>query len=89
MLKKDESIEHIEEWSNKHEAVVQEKDAPIEELQSRIKELKERENKERIGEEDQNEEACLQWRFDKETMLKPWRLNFGKTKILKETVANN
>ena len=60
MLKKDESIEHIEEWSNKHEAVVQEKDAPIEELQSRIKELKERENKERIGEEDQNEEACLQ-----------------------------
>ena len=60
MLKKDESIEHIEEWSNKHEAVVQEKDAPIEELQSRIKELKERENKEKIGEEDQNEEASLQ-----------------------------
>ena len=60
MLKKDESIEHIEEWSNKHEAVVQENDAPIEELQSRIKELKERENKERIGEEDQNEDTCLQ-----------------------------
>ena len=33
MSKKDESIEHIEEWSCECKAKVQENDAPIEELQ--------------------------------------------------------
>ena len=42
MLEKDESIEHIEEWSSKYEAEVQENDAPTEEFENRIKELKER-----------------------------------------------
>ena len=42
MLEKDESIEHLEEWSSKYEAEVQENDAPTEEFENRIKELKER-----------------------------------------------
>ena len=33
MLEDDESIERIKEWSSRHEAVVQENFAPIEELQ--------------------------------------------------------
>ena len=45
MSEKHESIEHIEEWSGKHEAKVQENDAPIEKLQKRIKELKKGKNK--------------------------------------------
>ena len=39
MLEKDESIEHIEVWSSKYEAEVQENDAPTEEFENRIKEL--------------------------------------------------
>lgn len=46
MLQKDESKEHVEEWSNKHEAEVQESDTLIEKFQNRIKELKGKENKE-------------------------------------------
>ena len=34
MLEDDESIERIKEWSSRHEAVVQENFAPIEELQN-------------------------------------------------------
>ena len=45
MSEKHESIEHIEEWSSKHEAKVQENDAPIEKLQKRIKKLKKDKNK--------------------------------------------
>ena len=37
MLEKGGSKEHIEEWSSKHEAEVQENDAPINELQKRTK----------------------------------------------------
>ena len=37
MLEKGGSIEHIEEWSSKHEAEVQENDAAINELQKRTK----------------------------------------------------
>ena len=44
MIEKDKSIDHIKEWSSKHEVEVQENDAPTEELQNRIKELKGREN---------------------------------------------
>ena len=35
MLEKDESVEHIEERSSKHEAELQENDTWIEELQNR------------------------------------------------------
>ena len=59
MLEKDETIEHIEEWSSKHEAEVQENVAPKGEPQNRIKELEEREN-ERNAEEDQIEKERLQ-----------------------------
>ena len=65
-LKKDESIEHIEEWSSKHAAEVQGNEAPIEELQNRIRRLKERENEKRKAEEDQSEEDSLQRRYDEE-----------------------
>ena len=62
MLQKDESKEHVEEWSNKHEAEVQESDTLIEKFQNRIKELKGKENKEWKAEEDQIEEKCIQQR---------------------------
>ena len=55
MLENDESTEDIEEWSSKHESEVQENDGPIEELQKRTKELKERKPKEKKAEEDQIE----------------------------------
>ena len=60
MLKKDESIKHIEEWSKKHEAQVQENDMPTDELRNGIKELKEEEQIE-----------CLQRRYDEEKTLRP------------------
>ena len=41
------SIEHTEERSNQHEAEVRENDAPIEELQNKLKELKESKKGER------------------------------------------
>ena len=55
MLENDESTDNIEEWSSKHESEVQENDGPLEELQKRTKELKERKNKEKKAEEDQIE----------------------------------
>ena len=60
MLEKDEIIKDIEEWSGKYEAGVQENDAPIEELQNKIKELKIRENEERRAEKDQIKKERLQ-----------------------------
>ena len=51
MLEKDESIEHIEEWSKKHEAEVKENDVSIGDLQNRIKKLK-GEKEERKARED-------------------------------------
>ena len=77
MLKKDESIEHIEEWSRKHE--VQENDAPIEELQNRIKELKKRENEERTAEKDQIEKEYLQRRYDEEKRLETMKVELRQT----------
>ena len=41
MVKRDERINNIEEWSSKHEAEVEENDVPIQELQTNKKELKE------------------------------------------------
>ena len=43
----DESIEHNGKCSNKYKAEGQENDAPTEELQNRVKKLKEREHEER------------------------------------------
>ena len=43
-------------WSNKHIAEVKENDALVEQLQNKIKELKERENQKRKAEEDPIEE---------------------------------
>ena len=77
MLKKDESIEHIEEWSRKHE--VQENNALIEELQNRIKELKKRENEERTAEKDQIEKECLQRRYDEEKRLETMKVELRQT----------
>ena len=65
--------------------IVQENDAPIEELQNRIKELKEGENEEIKA--DQTEEGCLQRRHDEEKRIKTIRLSFKKH--LNKTVANN
>ena len=62
MVKRDERINNIEEWSSKHEAEVEENDVPIQELQTNKKELKERENEERKAgkaEEDQIEKEHL------------------------------
>ena len=83
MLKKDESIEHIEEWSSKHEAEVQENDAPVEHLQKGMKELKEIENKERKAEEDQIEEKHLQRRCDEEKRLETMKIELPQTFIQK------
>ena len=77
MLNKDESIEYIEEWSRKHEA--QENDALIEELQNRIKEVKKRENEERIAEKDQIEKECLQRRYDEEKRLETMKVELRQT----------
>ena len=77
MLNKDESIEYIEEWSRKHEA--QENDALIEELQNRIKEVKKRENEERIAEKDQIEKECLQRRYDEEKRLEAMKVELRQT----------
>lgn len=43
----EESIEHTGKCSNKYKAEEQENDAPTEELQNRVKKLKEREHEER------------------------------------------
>ena len=83
MLKKDESIEHIEEWSSKHEAEVQENDAPVEHLQKGMKELKEIEKKERKAEEDQIEEKHLQRRYDEEKRLETMKIELPQTFIQK------
>ena len=69
MLDKDDG-----EWSSKHEAEVQEMDAPIEELQKRIKELKDKENKERKAEEGLIEEGCLQQRYEEEKRLETMKI---------------
>ena len=77
MLKKDERIEHIEEWSSKHE--VQENDPLIEELQNRIKELKKEGNKERTVEKDQIEKERLQQRYDEEKRLETMKTDLRQT----------
>ena len=91
MLEKDEGIKHIEEWSSKLEAEVQEDDAPIEELENRIKELKERENDERKAGEDQIEGEPLQWKCERTSNegkipevnnLQIWRYKFILVKTL-------
>ena len=69
MLEEDEGIDYIED-------IVQEDDAPIEELQNRIKELKEGKN-EKIK-ADQTEEERLQRRHDEEKRLETIRLTFKK-----------
>ena len=74
MLENDECMEHIEEYSSKHEAAVQENYIPIEQLQNREKELKDTENDERKAKDDQIEGL----KFGKQ--LKKRR---------KETVASN
>ena len=62
-------MEEIEKWTSKHEAEVQEYDAPIEELQNRIMELKQRESQEGKVEVDQLEEKRLQQRYNEERKL--------------------
>ena len=69
MLEKNESIEHIEEWSKKHEAEVNENDVPVEDFQNRINELKEGENEKRKAGKNQIEEERLQRRPDEEKGL--------------------
>ena len=41
-LEQEVNMEEIEKWTSKHEAELQEYDAPIEELQNKIMELKQR-----------------------------------------------
>ena len=59
----------IEKWTSKHEGKVQEYDAPIEELQNRIMELKQRESQERKAKVDHLEEERLQRRYSEERKL--------------------
>ena len=68
-LEQEENMEEIEKWTSKHEAEVQEYDAPIEELQNRIMGLKQRESQERKAEVDQIEEERLQRRYNEERKL--------------------
>ena len=56
-------------WTSKHEAKVQKYDAPIEELENRIMELKQRESQERKAEVDQLEDKRLQRRYNEERKL--------------------
>ena len=62
-------MEEIEKWKSKHEAQVQEYDAPIEKLQNRIMGLKQRESQERKVEVDQLEEEHLRRRYNEERKL--------------------
>ena len=58
-LDQDENMEEIEKWTSKHEPENQEYHAPIEELQNRIMELKQRESHKRKAEVDQLQEERL------------------------------
>ena len=71
MLEQYKSIEHIEEWSTKHEAEVQENDAPLGELQKRIKELKEIKNKEKKPKEIRLKNSIFNENMMKKNDLKP------------------
>ena len=62
-------MEEIEKWTSKHEAQVQEYDAPIEKLQNRIMGLKQKESQERKVEVDQLEEEHLRRRYNGERKL--------------------
>ena len=83
MLEKNESIEHIEEWSKKHEAEVNENDMPVEDFQNRINELKEGENEKRKAGKNQIEEERLQRRPDEEKGLETMKTDPRQTFQLK------
>ena len=82
MVKRDERINNIEEWSSKHEAEVEENDVPIQELQTNKKELKERENEERKAgkaEEDQIEKEHLHRSYGEEKQLETMKRELRRT----------
>ena len=82
MVKRDERINNIEEWSSKHEAEVEENDVPIQELQTNKKELKERENEERKAgkaEEDQIEKEHLHRSYGEEKQLETMKREHRRT----------
>ena len=82
MVKRDERIKHIEEWSSKHEAEVEENDVSIQELQTNKKELKERENEERKAgkaEEDQIEKEHLHRSYGEEKQLETMKRELRRT----------
>ena len=82
MVKRDERINNIEEWSSKHEAEVEENDVPIQELQTNKKELKERENEERKAgkaEEDQIEKEHLHRSYGEEKQLEIMKRELRRT----------
>ena len=83
MLEKNESIEHIKEWSKKHEAEVNETDVPVEDFQNRINELKEGENEKRKAGKNQIEEERLQRRPDEEKGLETMKTDPRQTFQLK------
>ena len=68
-LEQEENMEEIEKWTSKHEAEVQKYDAPIDELQNKIMELKQKESQERKVEVDRLEEERLQRRYNEERKL--------------------
>ena len=78
-LEQEENMEEIEKWTSKHEAEVQEYDAPIEELQNRIMEQKQRESQERKAEVDQLEEERLQQRYNEERKLEIMKFEVRQT----------
>ena len=67
-------MEEIEKWTSKHEPENQEYDAPIEELQNRIMELKQRESHKRKAEVDQLQEERLQRKYNEERKLETMKL---------------
>ena len=77
-LEQEENMKEIKKWTSKHEAKVQEYDAPIEELQNRIMELKQRESQERKAEVDQLEEERLQQRYNEERKLETMKFEVGQ-----------
>ena len=82
MVKRDERINNIDEWSSKHEAEVEENDVPIQELQTNKKELKERENEERKAgkaEEDQIEKEHLHRSYGEEKQLEIMKRELRRT----------
>ena len=78
-LENEENMQDLEEWSEKHDTEILQYDAPIEDLQNRIRELKERTKEERKVEEKHDEELRLQRRYEEEKRIEEIKFEARQT----------